>query len=229
MRKKNFIARLQIKVSITFILVFTISNAFTQNRSDNWHLKINYASLKPFIENDLWYVTNEDYHIHPRTEDYTPGLSFSAEYEVLNRFSTELMVLYGRPKAVLGIVDQNSSREPLFEKGYNFLTVLLCPNVTLIGSDRSKFYLSPVCGWGFTSEVSIIPAFGPEVTWNKMNKIIYGAKTGFNIKIKNERLFFNTELFYLSLKAKITENQTNQELDKTFGPFGILLGFNFSL
>lgn len=227
-KMKRFI-KFILKISIIIILLFSMSSIYGQNKINNWHLKINYASLKPFIENDLWFVTNEAYHIHPRTEDYTPGLSLSAEYEVLNRLSIELMVLYGHPKAVLGIIDQNSAREPVFEKRYNFFSLLISPNISILKGTRGKLYISPICGWGMTSEVSITPTFGPEVTWNKTGEFIYGGKTGFWLNLKNELLAFNAEFIYLSLSAVITENDTNQELNKAFGPLGILFGLSYQL
>lgn len=225
----NFISKLTFTTINTIILLFTISSLFAQNGSNNWHLKVNYASVKPIILNDLWYVTSEGYHIHPRTEGYTPGFSLSIEHTVFKRNSMELMLLYGRPKAVLGIVDQNSSSEPIFEKGYNFFTILLSPNISLYTGDRGKFYISPVCGWGTTSEVSIQPAIGPEVTWNKTSEFIYGGKTGFWLNLKNEHLAFNIEFICLSLSAKIKENVTNMKLHKTFGPFGLLFGLSYTL
>lgn len=218
-----------LKLIIVILLFFAMSSIDAQNENNQWYLKINYASLDPMIKNDQWFVTDEGYHIHPRTEDYTPGLSLSVERTILKKSSFELMLLYGRPTATLGIVDQNSTLEPVYKKGYHFFAILLSPNINLFQGEKSRFYVSPVCGWGMTSEVSIAPTFGPTVTWTKSSEFIYGAKIGFKHKMKNKRFLFNAELAYLSMKASLTENQTNRELNKTFGPFGILIGFAYAL
>ncbi|MBN2399144.1 MAG: hypothetical protein JXI33_02255 [Candidatus Aminicenantes bacterium] len=225
--KKKLI--LKLNVTMATILLLAISPAYAQKEFSKWHLKINYASLKPTMYNDLWFVTSQGYHIHPRTESYTPGFSVSIEYEILKNNNLELMCLVGRPTAVLGIVDQFSWREPVFSKGYNFFAILLSPNVAIIGGHRCRLYISPVCGWGMTAAVSITPTFGPEVTWNRGSEFIYGLKSGFRWRMKNKRFFMNLELIGLSMNAELTENQTNRELNKKLGPLGILLGFSFAL
>ena len=215
------------KYRLLILLLALTSTLNAQDDNNKWHIKLNYASLAPQIHNDQWYVTDEGYHVHPRTEDYTPGVSISAEYDFLNRISCELMLLYGRPKAVLGIVDQNSTLEPVFEKNYNFLSIIISPNITLFGRERGKFFISPLIGWGMTDEVTLIPTFGPEVTWNSSSEIIYGGKAGFNINLAKNRIAFNAEVLYLTLSSTLTESYYNQDLNKEFGPFGILLGLSY--
>ena len=211
------------------LLLVPLSSSQAQADDGRWILKTHYASLGPRFSNDQWFVTGEGYHLHPRTENYTPGLSLGIERKISGSISVGCMFIYGRPTANLGIIDQYSSLEPLYKKGFNFLAALVSPNVALIRGDRSTFSLSPLFGWGSMSEVTITPSFGPDVTWSRRGEFVYGGKAGFTLRLKDQRFLFSTELIFLSMNVRLTEDQTGRELIRSFGPSGILLGFAYSL
>lgn len=229
---------MEIRTSLNRLIVLILMNliakaslSFAQTDDMKWKLSITYASLKPFVYNDQWFVTAEGYHIHPRTEEYTPGFSLGVERSIFKRVGLELGILYGLPPATLGVIDQFSAsdREFLGTERYHFLTVIIKPNIYLLQGHFGDIYASPTLGYGILSEKTITPSFGPSVTWTKSVELIYGFSGGFNILLKNPNIYFSTEFLLLSMKTKLEEPQTGRELKKKFGPFGILLGIAYKL
>jgi len=90
-------------------LVFSCSSIFAQSNEKQWKLNINFAAMKPFFKNDQWFVTSEAYHLHPRSEDFIPGLRLGIERSLVERISIEFSFLYGLPPATLGVIDQFSA------------------------------------------------------------------------------------------------------------------------
>jgi len=209
---------------------FTASLSFTQSEDIKWKFNINCATMKPFFKNDQWFVTSEGYHMHPRTEDYTPGLSLGIERSIFKRVGLELNILYGLPPATLGVVDEFSAsgRESLDTERFHFLTITLSPKLYLVQREFGNIYISPSFGYGMLSEITITPSFGPQVTWKKSSKPVFGIRNGFNIRLKNPNVYFNTEVLLLSMKINLEENQTGNTLIKKLGPFGLLLGISYN-
>lgn len=218
-------------LALFFIIIFIMSPVFAQNGKSKWTININYASMKPFFQNDQWFVTSEGYHMHPRTEDYTPGLSLGIERKIAERISFELGILYGMPPATLGVIDEFSANDQDFEETqrYHFLSIFVTPNIYIVKGRVGTLYLGPTVGYGMLSEKKITPPFGPQVTWTSGNELIFGGRAGVKFKLNNPALSLNVECLYFSMKTRIEENQTNRKLDKTFGPFGILLGLSYAL
>jgi len=208
--------------------LFMVSYSFAQTENPKWKLNISYATMKPFFENDQWLVTAEGYHLHPRTEDYTPGLSVGVERSVFKRITVELNLLYGLPPATLGVIDEYSAsgREFLETQRFHFVALMVSPKFNIIKGHFGDLYCSPTIGYSFFSEKTMTPSFGPQVTWAKSDDPFYGVRAGFSKRLKHPLWCFNMEVLLLTAKMKIEENQTGQTLNTTFGPFGLLMGIS---
>jgi len=187
--------------------------------------------MKPFFENDQWFVTKDGFHLHPQTEDYTPGLYLGLERKLTKRVGIEVGALFGLPPTTLGVVDQFSptGREYLNTERYNFLTLTISPNLYLINDSIVNLYADPILGYAFASELVMIPSFGPSVTWVKNDEPIYGGRIGiiFNTILPN--LSVNAEMFTLSMGVKLESVESRQELEKYLGPLGLLLEISYTL
>ena len=213
-----------------WFLIITNSVIFSFPKNNLWTTKLSVAVMKPLFENDQWFVTEDGYHIHPRTEDFTPGLFLGLERTITDRLGLEISALYGLPPATLGVIDQFSSigREYLGTERYNFLTLMLSPNLYLINENILNIYLSPIIGYAISGEKVLTPSFGPPIMWIKNSKPIYGAKAGIKIKTIIPNLSISSEVFMLSMTAELESIQTAHVLEKKIGPIGLLLGISYS-
>ena len=217
---------------LIFICVLIISNAslIASPKNNLWNTKVSIATMKPFFENDQWFVTEDGFHLHPRTEDFTPGIYIGFERILTRRIGIEIGALCGFPPATLGVIDQFSptGREYLGTERYKFLTFLLSPNLYLVNDSIINLYISPIIGYVLSGEKVMTPSFGPSVTWTKNNEPIYGAKVGVVVNTIIPRISVNAEIFTLSMNVKLESIETVQELDKYLGPLGLLIGISFS-
>lgn len=219
----------RISLALT-ILLTTAASIPAQTKVNRWNLAVDLANLKPFVCNDRWFITPEGYHIHPASEHYTPGLRLGIERRITGGTGLELNLLYGLAPAYLGVIDEFSAIDLEFHdtQRYHFFAILLSTNFYVLRGDFGSIYVSPTAGYGLLSEKTVTPTFGPPVTWIYNCEWIYGIRTGIKFRLKNPNLSFNLELFMLSMKSKLVEVQSGRVLRKTFGPFGLLLGFTFA-
>ena len=207
-----------------------ISTVFAES-SGKWCIKVSGSAIKPFFENDQWFVTDNGYHFHPRTEDFTPGFYFGAERNITRNSKLEIGVLVAFPPATLGVIDQYSStgREYLGTERYSLLTILVSPNIYLINTDKFQSYMSPMIGYSVASEKVITPTFGFPIIWTKNSQFMYGGKAGIIFDTKLPKLYINSEIFLLSINAELESSQTDHKLEKKLGPLGILFGLMYKL
>ena len=221
------------KVISTIILLITIfgfcSKAQETARKE-WRLNIGFENMGTLAFNDRWYITSDEFHIHPASESYTPGLKVGIEKEIYEPINLELQILYGFATAYLGIIDQNSNREVHAEEGFNFVSVLLSANINLANWESGDFYISPTAGYGKLSEKSIVGSFGPKYDFGGNSQFIYGVKTGLHFSwFENKNLSFRTEIMFLTMKLKIREPISGKELLKFLGPVGLSVGLCYRL
>ena len=217
---------------LLIISILIICNTILFGSSNNlWRAKVSIATMKPFFENDQWFVTEEGFHLHPRTEDYTPGMYFGLERRLTKRVGLEVGALIGLPPATLGVIDQFSQtgREYLDTERYNFLTITISPNLYLINDSIVNLYVGPIFGYAFASELVMTPSFGPSVTWVKNDEPIYGGKVGIAINPILPNISVYAEMFSLSMDVKLESVEYGQELEKYLGPLGLLLGISYTL
>jgi hypothetical protein len=221
----------KIKSILIILIICTPLFGQSQNSKEN-ECRINFSieNMGVLAFNDRWFITTEGYHIHPASEKYTPGLKIGIEKNIIKNVNVEIQVLYCRPTAYLGIIDQFSSREVHTEEGYNFISVLLSVNLSIVKWEKGNFYISPTLGYGSLSKISLSGSFVPQVDYGGNGRFIYGAKTGINIGLfENRDLSFRSELTYLSMKLKIFEPLSAKELTKLLGPIGISIGISYLL
>jgi len=221
--------RLKILFLLIGVFCFSVSLSFGQIEELKWQFNGSIATMKPFLKNDQWFITSEGYHIHPRTEDYTPGFSLGIERKVFKNISFELNFLYGMPPATLGVIDEFSStgREFLDTKRFHFFVITVSPKLYMVQGQFGNIYISPLAGFGLLSNKSITPTFGPKVTWTKTSELVYGGRIGFQIRLKKTKFYFNAEVLFLSMKIKLRETISGRTLNKKFGPLGLLLGISY--
>ena len=215
-----------------FFLSMTFLSSFlsAQAKIEDWKINIAFENMGTLAFNDRWYITNEGFHIHPASESYTPGLKLGIEKKIYEPINLELQILYARPTAYLGIIDQNSNREVHAQEGFNFVSVLLSVNINLVNWESGDFYISPTAGYGKLSEKSIVGSFGPKYDFGGNSRFIYGVKTGLHFGwFENKNLSFRTELMFLTMKLKIREPISGKELFKLFGPIGLSVGLSYLL
>jgi len=230
MSKENNQGNTMKKIFI-FIWFLIIANSviFSFPKNNLWTTKFSVAVMKPLFENDQWFVTEDGYHIHPRTEDFTPGLYLGLERIITSRLGIEIGALFGFPPATLGVIDQFSptGREYLGTERYNFITIMVSPNLYLIDENIINIYFSPLVGYSISSEKVITPSFGPPITWVKNGDMTYGLKTGIKINTIIPNLTINSEIFMLNIGAKLESDQTGHERIKNIGPIGLMVGVLF--
>ena len=224
---------MHLKVISLFFLFFLSAFIYGQNKDaleNEWRLNIGFENMGTLAFNDRWYITSDEFHIHPASESYTPGLKIGIEKEIYESINLELQILYARPTAYLGIIDQNSYREVHAEEDFNFVSVLLSANISLANWENGDFYISPTAGYGKLSEKNVVGSFGPKYNFGGNSQFIYGVKTGLHFNwFENKNLSIRTELMFLTMKLKIREPISRKELLKFFGPVGLSVGLSYKL
>ena len=134
--------------------------------------------------------TEDGYHFHPRTEDFTPGLYLGFERYIITHLSIELGVLAAFPPATLGVMDQYSSsgREFLGTEKYIFTALTINPQILLFMSKKIQLYGGPIIGVAISSEKELDPSFGESIKWTQHSELIYGGKIGIEIGTNNQRI-----------------------------------------
>jgi len=215
-------------IVFSLLLLFVLNPiVMADNTIKKYSLKLSMIAMKPLFENDQWFVTDNGYHLHPRTEDFTPGLYFGVERTITKQLGMEIGLLIGFPPATLGVIDQFSStgREYLGTKRYSFFALLLSPNLYLIRGDISVS-ISPIIGYAVSTGKTLTPSFGPTITWLKNSEFTYGAKIGMKIRTRIPNLYVCAEVFKISLNARLESAQTEHNLIKEIGPLGITIGIS---
>lgn len=198
-----------------------------QERSRPWIVSVQLAGLGSRAENDRWYVTEEGYHVHPFSDGFTPGIRFGLAYQAASNFRAGIDLLYGRAPVTLGMIDQNSSREPETDGSMGFGGILFTPSLTFPGERNWALVAGPVLGFGWMQEVRVDPPFGPSVTFGGGTQFILGGTVGLDIRLGESPFSFNGRLLRLNMDLPLAEDGMDQEMSKFFGPMGILAGCSY--
>jgi hypothetical protein len=198
-----------------------------QEIQGTWRLGARIALLSPGVELDRWFVTAEGYHVHPASEDFTPGVEMALAYQLSSRIELEGAVLLGGAPVFVGIVDQNSTREPSARGRMPFMAVLARPNLALPLGHRSKLILGPAAGVAWTKETSVQAALGPAVFFGGGLQMVIGGTAGLDIRMGDGPFSVSARAVALSMELPLAEPVSGTEAAKPFGPVGLLLGVSY--
>lgn len=198
-----------------------------QATGEPWRLSARMALMNPGVELDRWFVTDEGYHVHPASEDFTPGLELGAVYGISPWLGLEMDLLYGSAPVYLGIVDQSSALEPSARGRMGFLAVLAGPNLVLPLGNRSTLTLGPRAGAAWTRRTSVQATLGPTVDFGGDLQMVYGAAAGLDTRLGSGPVSLGARATVLSMDLQLSESTSGQEASKPFGPVGLLLGISY--
>ena len=198
-----------------------------QETEGRWIATFHVAGLGTRAENDRWYVTEEGYHVHPYSDGFAPGFDIGLAYQLSAHLRLGTNLLYGRAPLTLGMIDQNSDREPETEEPMGFLGILLRPSLNLHGGENWSFVVGPTLGLGWMQEVPVEPPFGPTVTFGGSTDLILGWVAGVDVRLGDSPFHFSGRALGLNLTLPLHEDGLGQEMSKSFGPMGLLAGISY--
>lgn len=198
-----------------------------QETQGTWRVDARIALLNPGVALDRWFVTAEGYHVHPASEDITPGLEMALAFRLSSRIELEGAVLLGGAPVFVGIVDQNSTREPSARGRMPFMAVLASPKLVLPLGHRSTLILGPTAGVAWTRETSVQAALGPAVAFGGDVQTAYGAEAGLDIRLGNGPFALSARGLALFMDLPLAEPVSGMEDTRPFDPMGLLLGVSY--
>lgn len=198
-----------------------------QEQAGPWTLSLHLAALGSRAENDRWYVTEEGFHVHPFSDAFVPGIQVGAAYQATSTFRAGFDLLYGRAPVTLGMIDENSTREPETEGSMGFMGLLFTPSLTLAGDRSWTLVAGPILGFGWMQEERVDPPFGPSVTFGGGTRFVLGGMAGLDVRLGESPFALTGRLLGLNMDLSLAENGLNQEMTKFFGPMGLLVGVSY--